>query len=275
MNHAPRSSASPSSGLPPEPFLPFGPPDVEQSLARRFHQQTGRHASRLAARVGGASITYGELDRAGNRVAHALRDALGEENEPVALLLGPGLDQIATHLGVLKAGKVCVPLDPAQPDPRLARILVETGARRLLTDGARRPRAVALVEAVIESRGDGGPGPAVLDVSALSPALDERPPRIAIAPDALAYVFYTAGSTGEPKGVMQSHRNLLQLARLYHEEIGLSPEDRILCPMPLVYAGGVWGLLGALASGASLHRASAEGAGALPAQIAEGAIRWE
>ena len=125
---------------------------------------------------------------------------------------------------------------------------------------------------MIESRGDGGPGPAVLDVSALSPALDERPPRIAIAPDALAYVFYTAGSTGEPKGVMQSHRNLLQLARLYHEEIGLSPEDRVLCPMPLVYAGGVWGLLGALASGASLHRASAEGAGALPAQIAEGAI---
>ena len=272
MSNAPRSSASPPSGLAPEPALPFGPPDAEQSLVRRFHQQARRHASRLAARVGGASITYGELDQAGNRVARALLDALGEGNEPVAMLLGAGLDQIAAHLGVLKAGKVCVPLDPAQPEPRLVRILAETGARRLLTDGARHRRAVDLAEALIGGTGGGGPGTAVLDVSALSPALDERPPQVDIAPDALAYVFYTAGSTGEPKGVMQSHRNLLQLARLYHEEIGLRPEDRILCPMPLFYAGGVWGLLGALASGVSLHRASAEGAGALPAQIAAGEI---
>jgi amino acid adenylation domain-containing protein len=257
-------------------LLPFGPPDAEQSLVRRFEQQVDRHASRLAARVGAASITYGELERAGNRVAHALRAALGEGPEPVAMLLGPGLEQIAAHLGVLKSGKACVPLDPAQPQPRLARILAETGARLLLTDGPRRSRAGDLADgrpekATAATEGGLGSRPAVLDVSALPTSHDERP-RATITPDTLAYVFYTAGSTGEAKGVMQNHRNLLQLARLYHEEIGFSPEDRILCPMPLVYAGGVWGLLGAIASGASLHRAAMEGAGALPTQISEGAI---
>jgi amino acid adenylation domain-containing protein len=233
----------------------------------------GGHARRLAARVGGASITYGELDRAGNRVARALLGALGKGTEPVAMLLGPGLDQIAAHLGVLKAGKVCVPLDPAQPQPRLARIVAETGARLLLTDGTRRPRAVDLAQAAIAETDDvRGPHPTVLDVGAISTALDEGSPRAGIAPDGLAYLFYTAGSTGEPKGVMQSHRNLLQVARLYHEEMGLRPEDRILCPMPLVYAGGVWGLLAALASGASIHRAAGEDTGALAAQLAEGGI---
>ena len=239
----------------------------------RFEQQVGRHASRIAARVGDTSITYGELDRSANRIAHALLDTLGEGTEPVAMLLGPGLEQIAAHLGVLKSGKICVPLDPAQPQPRLVRILAETGARLLLTDGARRRRAADLTEAPIAGSVDGlGPRSAVIDVGALPTAFGQAPPRSAIASDALAYVFYTAGSTGEPKGVMQTHRNLLQVARLYHEEIRLRPADRILCPMPLTYAGGVWGLLAALASGASLHRAAVEGVGGLPAQIAGGAI---
>lgn len=189
------------------------------------------------------------------------------------MLLAPGLDQITAQLGVLKSGKVCVPLDPAQPRPRLARILAETGARMLLTDGARRLRAADLSDASTTAGADGrGCGPATLDVTTLPAGLDEAPPGVAIPPEALAYVFYTAGSTGEPKGVIQNHRNLLQMARLYHSEIRLRPWDRILCPMPLAYAGGVWGLLASLSSGASLHRAVTEGAGHLPAQIADGDI---
>ena len=239
----------------------------------RFERQVAAHPDRPAACIGGRSIAYRDLDRAANRIAGALLGALEGDAEPVAMLLAPGLDNIAAHLGVLKSGKVCVPLDPGQPQSRLARILAETGSRMLLTDGARSHRAADLADASIAGRVDGrGSGPVTLDVTTLPAGLDEAAPRVAIRPDALAYVFYTAGSTGEPKGVMQNHRNLLQLTRLYHDEIRLRPSDRILCPMPLAYAGGVWGLLAALASGASLHRAGTEGAGGLPAQIADGGV---
>ena len=264
-------SPGPARGESSEDFLPFGPPDAEQSLVRRFERQVAAHPGRSAARIAGRSMTYADLDRGANRIAGALLDALGGDAEPVAVLLAPGLDQVAAHLGVLKSGKICVPLDPAQPQPRLARVLAETGARMLLTDGARRLRAADLSDASTAAGADGR-GPATLDVTTLPVGPDGAPPGVAIPPEALAYVFYTAGSTGEPKGVIQSHRNLLQMARLYHSEIRLRPSDRILCPMPLAYAGGVWGLLASLSSGASLHRAATEGAGDLPAQIADGDI---
>ena len=239
-----------------ESFVPFGPPAAERSLVRRFARQVAEHGGRLAAQIGGESITYGELDEAATRVSNALLHALGGDAEPVAMLLGPGTAQVAAHLGVLKSGKVCVPLDPAQPQPRLARIVADTGARMLLTDRARRHRAADLADGSIAVGADRSASrPAVLDVGALPPGARGTSVQTAIAPEALAYVFYTAGSTGEPKGVMQSHGNLLQVARLYHDETRLRPSDRILCPMPLTYAGGVWGMLGALASGASLHRA--------------------
>jgi len=241
-------------------------------LAHRFERQAAAHPGRLAARIGGRSIAYADLDRAANRITGAVLDALGGEAEPVAMLLAPGLDNVAAHLGVLKSGKVCVPLDPAQPQSRLARIVAETGARMLLTDRVLGPRAADLADASSTAAEGCGRRPATLDVTALPAGLDEAAARVAISPEALAYVFYTAGSTGEPKGVMQSHRNLLQLARLYHAELRLGPSDRILCPMPLTYAGGAWGLLSTLASGASLHRAGTEGGGSLPAQIADGRI---
>jgi acyl-coenzyme A synthetase/AMP-(fatty) acid ligase len=88
-------------------------------------------------------------------------------------------------------------------------------------------------------------------------ALD-RDPGLDIAPEAMALVFYTSGSTGEPKGVIQTHRNLLQTARLYANGVELRPSDRVFCPMPLAYAGGVWGLLASLMSGAAFCRGSAE-----------------
>ena len=240
---------------------------------RRFERQAARHPGRLAARVGDATIAYAELESAANRVAHAVLHAACDGDEPVALLFGAGLDQIVAHLAVLKAGKACVPLDPTQPQPRLARVLAESGARILLTDGPRLGHAADLADA-----SPTGHAPhrraraAVLDMAALPLGRADTPPRVAITPDTLAYVFYTAGSTGEPKGVMQSHRNLLRGARIYHHETGLRPEDRILCPMPLTYAGGVWGLHGALANGASLHRPPGDGAVGLTSLIVRSEI---
>ena len=252
------------------PPLPFGPPELERSLVRRFEQQVARQPHHLAARIRDAAIAYAELDRAANRVAHALLEALGEGAEPVLLLLEPGLEPIAAHLGVLKAGKFCVPLDPSQPHSRLAGIIAGAVARAVLTDGAHTGLAAEL--AGLTPAGTAMSRPSVLDVGALPAGLSERPPGIEIEPDALAYVFHTSGSTGEPKGVLQSQRTLLEVARLYHEEHGLGPDDRVLCPTPLVYAGGVWVLLGTLTNGASLHRTGVDGAARLVATVSGGNI---
>ena len=143
--------------------------------------------------MAGQTLTYAQLDRAANRVAHALLDRLGPGNEPVALLLPQGIRQVAAVLGALKAGKIYVPLDPARPAPRLAEAIGDSGARLVLT--APRTRR--------------SPGPSPLSASLVrrrSTRWSGRaPPRR--EPEAGACLL-PWGSTAGQRG--SNHRNVLQ-----------------------------------------------------------------
>jgi amino acid adenylation domain-containing protein len=240
MTASPRSCPGPA-GRPTNPFVPFPRAALEGSLTARFAEQVARHPGRLALKMGAERLTYEALDRAANRIAHAVLDRLGGGNGPVALLLPQSVDQVTAVLGALKAGAIYVPLDPTHPEARLAGAIGDAEARLVLTlaahaDLARRaaPRAT------------------VLALDALGAHGVETPPALDVAPDAGAYIFYTSGSTGRPKGVLDTHRNVLHNVMRYTNTLHLCADDRLTLLQGPSFSGAVSSLFGALLNGAAV-----------------------
>jgi len=202
-----------------------------------------RHARRLAVRSRGEELTYLEVDARSNGIARAVLDALGARAEPVAVLLGKSPRLIATFLGVLKAGKAVVPLDPSHPAARLVQICASAGAPLLVTERAHR--------ALADSLGLGAAPVLDLDVVALRPTA--AAPRVALSPDTLATILYTSGSTGEPKGVAQNHRGTLHNAVNLVNRLRLGPDDRLSLILAAGTVGSIRDIVAALLSGASIH----------------------
>ncbi|WP_301184563.1 non-ribosomal peptide synthetase [Streptomyces sp. NL15-2K] len=168
-------------------------------------------AARAAATPGAPAVTgagqtldYAELDARANRLARRLADAGVAPGDRVAILQERSVDLVVSTLAVLKAGAVYVPLDVRYPVPRLELIVAETGCRVLLAD-----RALAGLEfthtaevVVVDAERD----------AAAVAGYDPGPLELDIHPDQLAYIMYTSGSTGEPKGIGITHANVVALA---------------------------------------------------------------
>jgi non-ribosomal peptide synthetase component F len=123
---------------------------------------------------------------------------------------------MAAMLGVLKAGKFFVLLDPSFPMERNAAILEDTSPSLILVDTKNTPNGNKLAAGTSS----------LVELEALDHNSNSDDLKLAISPDALAYVIYTSGSTGKPKGVIQTHRNTLHLVMLYSNLVGLAPDDR-------------------------------------------------
>ncbi len=230
-----------SDGRPTNAYEPFPRAALDGSLPARFAQQVVRRGDRLAVKMGGESLSYDALDRAANRVAHAVLDALGAGHEPVALLLPQSVRQISAVLGTLKAGKLYVPLDPAHPEPRLPDVIEDAEARLVLTITAHAElaRRIAPRAKVVALDAPGLPG-------------IETPPPVDVRPDAGAYIFYTSGSTGRPKGVLDTHRNVLHNVMRYTNTLHLGADDRLTLLQGPTFSGAVSSLFGALLNGAAI-----------------------
>lgn len=222
-------------------MTPRGPPDTSKTLCHAFESWVASTPDELAFRHGNLSLSYAEFDGAANRVAHAILETGSAPGERVALLARAPVNQAVAQIAILKAGLVCVPLDPGLPAQRLERVLADCGVTLTLIDH--------------ESRASASPFPErcgrLLRVDGLPPGLPDHPPPSVMSPGALAYLLYTSGSTGQPKGVMQTHQNLLHVASLYRTDLGVVPQDRLTNPSSLVYTATIWGLLAALTSGAA------------------------
>ena len=202
---------------PTTPFVTFKRTDAVQSLSARFEQQVRLHGPRLAVKINGRSLTYNRLNGAANRLAHAILARKDRCDRPVALLFkqGPGL--ITASIAALKTGRPYVQIDPILPPPMAAGVLEDSQAKLVVTDrehlGA--ARALARNEA------------AVINVDDLKDDLAETNPAITVAPDQIAYIHYTSGSTGEPKGVVSSHSSELNSIRLKTNALHITVNDRI------------------------------------------------
>ena len=178
------------------------------------------YPDRIAVKKGDEAVTYSQLNAMANRMAHAIVDRRGAEPEAVAILLGKGPRLMAAMLAVLKAGKFFVLLDLSFPKARLAAVLEDSQAALIICD---RPDYEALRD------GDGNGSTArLLEFDAIPADGAENNLDLPIAPHALAAVVYTSGSTGEPKGVILAHRNLLHQTMLFANAYKISERDRLL-----------------------------------------------
>ncbi len=222
-------------------FVEFRPDQTEQSLVACFEDRVRRCHELPALKTRQASLTYGELNRNANRIAHSLLAARGEREEPVALFFEDSADTIAAILGALKAGKIYLPLDPHVPLARAAYILKDAGARAVVTSRALSAQARELA----------GPDAAVVVASEVAHAADGNPD-LSLSPDRLASLYYTSGSTGAPNGVPSSHRARLINYRSYANAVRLTPLDRLILLYSCTFSGSVNNLFGALLTGAEL-----------------------
>jgi amino acid adenylation domain-containing protein len=216
---------------------------IEVSLPARFERCVEVFRDRPAVVENQAVWTYDQLNRAANRVARTLLAERGQVPEPIAVLFDQGSHFLAGLLGVLKAGKFYVPLDPLFPNTRNDYILKDSGAGMLLTDAKYLPLAKGL---------SGGRIP-VLEIERCDSPADESNPGLSLSPETLGLIIYTSGSTGQPKGVLHNHHTLVHNAVRQHDLMRFSPRDRL----SMLYSSSVMGTVrdftNALLNGASLY----------------------
>ncbi|MEV5981005.1 amino acid adenylation domain-containing protein [Streptomyces sp. NPDC052114] len=164
------------------------------------------------------SLSYAELDRQANRLAHALIARGVRPQDPVAVLLGRDIEMTVALFGVAKAGAVYVPMDASYPRERLAYMIDDIVPAAAVTTGADVPSDRDIPVVRLDD-------PATLaDV----PDTDPARARARLTDDALAYVIYTSGTTGRPKGVGVTHRGVPDLISLQEEVVGVTEHDRYL-----------------------------------------------
>lgn len=217
-------------------------PEFEVSVPARFAETVSRFAARPAVSGPDRQRTYAELDQDSDAIAALVQSRAGDSSEPVALLMEHGAELVAAIMGVLKAGRIYVAMIPRQPNSELSAQLADSGARLIVTDRANAAAAGAIASSQVE----------VLQLKLPSSELSSRAKLPPVAAGTAAWLMYTSGSTGHPKGVWQDHRGLVHEADVYAGLLGIKPEDRLclLAPCGLSASGAT--LFGALLSGATL-----------------------
>jgi len=228
---------------PASTFIKFASEEIDQSIARRFEQQARNYPHRVAVKSDGRPVTYEELNKLANRIARAILSERGEREEPIALLIEQGAVLVAAILGVLKTGKIYVPLDPSYPSARASHILADSETEFIVTNSRNLPLAKALDQK----------GLPCINIDEVDISVSPENLALSVSPDAYANILYTSGSTGLPKGVVQTHRNILHDVRHYTNTLAISSADRMTLLYSCSVHGSVRGVFGALLNGASLY----------------------
>jgi len=234
-------------------------------MAFLLHQLLSESASRYPHREAivfrDCTISYAELEWETNKVAHKLLSSGLEKGARVGIYMNRGTDSIVAALGILKAGAAYVPVDPASPTRRVSYIIEKCGIKTLLTlqdklaqiekafPGDSPLERILLMDGIDAS-------PAVLGSSQLIDGrsvpddMGERAPVVNVVDSDVAYILFTSGSTGNPKGVMLSHLNSLTFINAACGFFGIEKEDRLSNIAPLHFDMSVFDIFVAFKSGA-------------------------
>ncbi|MCS0600817.1 amino acid adenylation domain-containing protein [Streptomyces sp. LP11] len=207
-----------------------------------FARRVRAHPDAVAAVHGEREWTYAELDARANRLARALlARGLGRE-DVVAVVTERNLDWLAATLAVFKAGGVYLPIEPHFPAGRIAATLSRAGCRLVLTE----PGGTATLDEAL----GGLSGIEKLTVeAAYAEDHDDTDPGIRVEPGQLAYIYFTSGSTGEPKGAMCEHAGLVNHLFAKIDDLGIGEGTVVAQTAPQCFDISLWQLLAALLVG--------------------------
>ncbi|AZE90089.1 non-ribosomal peptide synthetase [Pseudomonas orientalis] len=211
-----------------------------QTLHGRIEAQAERTPQAVAAVYQGRQLTYAQLNRHANALAHQLLAHGVQPDDRVAVLARRGLETLAGLLAVLKAGACYVPIDPAHPAERLNYLLHDSAPVAVLTQRDLLHRLPALDVPVLE-------------LDACSDRDADSNPQVAVMPSHLAYVIYTSGSTGLPKGVMVEHHSVSNLVDWHCRSFDLHAGSHTASVAGFGFDAMAWEVWPALCVGATLH----------------------
>jgi amino acid adenylation domain-containing protein len=221
--------------------------DAEYTAGACIHEvieaQVERTPDAVAIVFAEEHVTYAELNRRANRLAHHLRSLGVGADVRVGICMERSSAMMVAILAILKAGGAYVPFDPAFPAERLRYMLDDSAPSVVLTQSS----FSALVE------GEGVPVLALdADAGAWAELPESNPGRAGLTPEHLAYVIYTSGSTGRPKGVMVPHRGVVNSTEAFRDVYRIVPGSRVLLFAPLHFDASVLDIFTAFFAGAAL-----------------------
>lgn len=219
----------------------------DRCIHHLFEEQVARTPDAIALIFRDAQLTYAELNRSANQLAHHLQGLGVGPDTIVGISVERSLAMIVGLLGILKAGGAYLPLDPTYPPDRLAFMLQDAAPRQIVAQ-AQFCNMFPHASHVILLDADAG-------------TISEQPshnPISHVTPAHLAYVIYTSGSTGQPKGVLVEHRGLYNLAQAQINAFCVEPGHRVLQVASLNFDASISEIVMALGAGATLVLASVE-----------------
>jgi amino acid adenylation domain-containing protein len=229
---------------PTRPLAPEASPSFprDASIADLWEEQVARSPDVTAVRDAEGAWTFRELDAISNQIARLLLDRGVQPDELVGCCLPRGRVAVAAMLGILKAGAAYLPLDPNQPERRVAWLATDADLRFVVMHASSRRlvQSCATLEPLCLDELDA-------ELARLPATI---PPRTSTA-ESLAYVMFTSGSTGPPKGVEVLHRGVVRLV-VDVEYVDLGAEQRILQLAPLTFDASTFEIWAALLRGGSL-----------------------
>ncbi|MFJ2231454.1 non-ribosomal peptide synthetase [Streptomyces halstedii] len=219
----------------------------DRRMHELFEERAREHPHRIAAVHDGTEWTYDELNRRANRIAHALLAHGLRAEDVVAVVTERNLEWMAAVLAVFKAGGVYLPVEPHFPDQRIAAMLTRSDCRFVLTEFGSAPLLPASPSA---------PAPHRLVIADLlakggaGSSYQESDPGVPVSAGQLAYIYFTSGSTGEPKGAMCEHAGMLNHLLAKIEDVELGPGQTVAQTAPQCFDISLWQLVSGLLVGA-------------------------
>ncbi len=218
-------------------------------LRSYFERTADATPDAVALEVDGIGLTYGELERRANRLAHHLAAQGTIAGDRVGILLDRSVDTYVALLAVTKLDATFVPVDPAAPADRIAFIAEDSGLRHVVTHSSFADVCADL------------PCPS-LELDALAAELAERPadrPAVAPAQDPVCYIIYTSGSTGRPKGVLIAQSSITNFIAVVPGLYGVEPGDRVYQGMTIAFDFSIEEIWPTWAVGATLVAGPTDG----------------
>ncbi|MFJ8155134.1 amino acid adenylation domain-containing protein [Streptomyces sp. NPDC094468] len=234
-----REFSGPVAGLPEQPFHEL------------FSAQAARTPGALAVKYGDRECTYRELDQLASRIAHSLLKQGIATERVVAVNLQRSVEWVAAIIGVMRAGGVYLPVDPDWPADRLRAVLKQAKPQVLLVDQVTENIRSATADSLDDA-------PRILTIGTAEAEPADGDPRIHVSADQLAYIYFTSGSTGEPKGAMCEHAGMMNhlLAKL--EDLDITTGDMLIQSAPATFDISLWQAIAPLLVGAATTVMSAD-----------------